>query len=177
MRSINYITELIKRAKKNDINAQKMLYEIYIKEMLLLSYRLAGNIEDAKDIVQDSFINAFVNIKKLNSPDKFKQWLKRIVINNCFKRLNVKTVYEDIELANEHDDTEEDYYKSISFDIMNMEIDKLPTGCRQVLTLYLFEDFKHKEIAEIMNISESTSKSQYQRALKLLKERFKKYLT
>ena len=175
--SMDYIGELVKRAQENNINAQKLLYEIFIKEMLLLSYRIVNNTEDAKDIIQESFMSAFKNLKSLKSPEKFKPWLKRIIINNCLKKQKTRIHFLELEETIIYDDIEDnEWYKDISFEVINGEIKKLPPGCRQVLTLYLFEDYKHKEIAEIMNISESTSKSQYQRALKLLKEKLKTFL-
>lgn len=178
MLSKDYIVELVKRAKKNNIEAQKLLYEIFIEEMLLLSYRMLNNSDDAKDIIQESFISAFVSLKSLKSPEKFKPWLKRIIINNCLKRQRNRIFYiEQEEMIDFDNNSEEECYKDISSEIINKEINKLPIGCRQVLTLYLFENYKHKEVARIMNISESTSKSQYQRALKMLKKKLKPFLT
>jgi RNA polymerase sigma factor (sigma-70 family) len=174
---INEIEELVKRAQKNDADAQKILYEKHIKEMLLLSYRMLSYSDEAKDAVQESFINAFQKLKKLKSEEKFKSWLKRIVINNCLKRLKVRIRNTDFKNNPDFvDEEEDDLYGNISPEIIDEEINKLPTGCKQILTLYLLEDYKHKEIARMLNISESTSKSQYQRALTLLRIKLKTHL-
>ncbi len=177
MKEINYISEIVNKAKKNNVLAQKILYETFAKEMLLLSYRMVGNMEEAKDILQESFIKAFQNIDKLKEPSKFKSWLKRIIINNCLQHIKRRIYFENVDFVSDViDENEERWYEEVSFEQITGEIQKLPIGCKQIFILYLFENYKHKEISELLNISESTSKSQYQRALKLLQEKLKNYL-
>jgi len=146
---------------------------MHIQEMLLLSSRILNSREDSRDIMQESFLSAFRNLKGLKSPDKFKPWLKRIVINNCLKKQNTRIYITGLDEADaSQDEPENEYYRSIPSEVINREISRLPSGAKQILTMYLFEEYKHKEIAEMLNISESTSKSQYQRALKILKKNF-----
>ncbi len=177
MKDILYIEALVKKAKRNDINAQRILYEIFSKDILLLCYRMTGNEEEAKDILQESFIIAFKSINRVKENSKFGAWLKQIAINNCLKYLKGKLYFERIDDNYEIVDNEEEdeWYKKVSFEQIMSEINLLADGCKQIFILYLLEDYKHREIASCLNISESTSKSQYQYAIKLLQERLKKY--
>ena len=176
MKDIVYIEALVKKAKRNDILAQRILYEIFSKDILLLCYRMTGNEEESKDILQESFIVAFKRINRVKENSKFRAWLKQIAINNCLKFLRGKMYFERIDDNYEIVDNEEEdeWYKKVSFEQIMSEINLLADGCKQIFILYLLEDYKHKEIAAYLNISESTSKSQYQYALKLLQERLKK---
>ena len=177
LKDIVYIEALVKKAKRNDILAQRILYEIFSKDILLLCYRMTGNEEEAKDILQESFIIAFKRINRVKENSKFGAWLKQIAINNCLKYLKGKMYFERIDDNYEIVDNEEEdeWYKKVSFEQIMSEINLLADGCKQIFILYALEEYKHKEIAAYLNISESTSKSQYQYALKLLQERLKKY--
>lgn len=175
LKDIVYIEALVKKAKRNDILAQRMLYEIFSKDILLLCYRMTGNEEEAKDILQESFIVAFKRISRVKENSKFGAWLKQIAINNCLKYLKGKMYFEGIDNIPDIVDNEEEWYKKVSFEQIMAEINLLADGCKQIFILHLLEDYKHREIATYLNISESTSKSQYQYALKLLQERLKKY--
>jgi RNA polymerase sigma-70 factor (ECF subfamily) len=177
LKDIVYIEALVKKAKRNDILAQRILYEIFSKDILLLCYRMTGNEEEAKDILQESFIIAFKRINRVKENSKFGAWLKQIAINNCLKYLKGKMYFERIDDNYEIVDNEEEdeWYKKVSFEQIMSEINLLADGCKQIFILYLLEDYKHKEIAAYLNISESTSKSQYQYALKLLQGRLRKY--
>lgn len=176
LKDIVYIDALVKKAKRNDLLAQRILYEIFSKDILMSCYRMTGNEEEAKDILQESFIIAFKRINRLKENSKFGAWLKQIAINNCLKYLKGKLYYESIDNNAEIvEDEEDEWYTKVSFDQIMSEISQLANGCKQVFILYALEEYKHKEIAAYLNISESTSKSQYQYALKLLQERLKRY--
>ena len=139
---------------------------------------MTGNRNDAEDILQDAFILAFRNLKQLKDAIQFGGWLKKIVINECIrhsKKNFLWTEWED-ERNNRMVDEEPEWWKTVSFDIIHLEIKGLPDGCRQVFNLYVVEDYSHKDIATRLGISESTSKSQYHRARQLLKERISKQL-
>lgn len=168
----------MRKACKGDADAQAWLYNRYSKAMFNICMRMTGNRNDAEDILHDAFIIAFRSILQLKESRQFGGWLKRIVINECIrfsKRIINYYEWEDDrhnQLANE----ETEWWKIVSFDIIYKEIKDLPNGCRQVFNLYVVEDYSHKEIAEQLAISESTSKSQYHRARQLLKERITKQL-
>jgi RNA polymerase sigma factor (sigma-70 family) len=162
----------VQRAKKGDMMARSMLYEQFSTPMYNLCIKLLGNIHDAEDMLQDAFIQAFDKIVQLKEDELFGGWLKRIVVNKCFAFLNKSKhqiqyfeYTEEIEIADEKVDSLID----ITPQQINDGIAQLPAGCKQILVLYLLENYTHKDIAALLKISESTSKSQYQYARKLLK--------
>ncbi len=163
---------LIKKLQRGDMSAAKVLYDNYSKAMYNTLVRLTGNSEEAKDLLQDAFIKAFNNIDSFRGESTFGAWLKRIVINTGLmylrsKKMEFQEINEAlIEQANERDED------TVQIDpaIIHEEIKQLPSGSRAVLSLYLLEGFTHKEIAEELGITESTSKTQYMRGKKLLRE-------
>lgn len=178
MKNSNYIAALVKRAKKKDLLAQRTLYELFAKEMLTVSVQLTNNQEEAKDILQEAFLTSFLKIKQLKEPTYYRAWLKKIVINASLKAVKARTRFEDVELlSNESIPVNEPDFFDIPIEKIQESIQKLPDGCRQIFTLYLLEEYKHKEIAALLDISVSTSKSQYQYALKLLRQTLCKQLS
>lgn len=134
--------------------------------------RLCGDQELAKDVFQEAFIRAMYNLKQLKENNQFGGWLKRIVINECIRQMKHSKMTADFtESSCEIPVEEGGWFEDIDISVVNEEIKKLPDGCRQVFVLYAVEDFSHKEIANTLLISESTSKSQYQRARALLRDR------
>lgn len=163
----------MRRACKGDTEAQAWLYQQYSKSMFNICTRMTGNRNDAEDLLQDAFLLAFRNLGQLKDPLQFGGWLKRIVVNECI-RFGKKTIrWNEWEEGKNDMIAEEvtEWWKTVSFEIIHQEIRALPDGCRQVFNLFVVEDFSHKNIAEQLGISESTSKSQYHRARQLLKER------
>jgi len=155
-----------------DPSALRELYHAYAKPMYNIAIRMTSCKEDAEDIVQDSFIKAFQEILHLRTPAAFCSWLRKIVINNCLQHLRKKRVLlEPLEDDNDfHQQTEDDaWFLKFSPADVHEAVKKLPEGCRQIFLLYAAESHSHKEIANMLNISESTSKSQYRRAKKILK--------
>jgi len=158
--------------------AMKVLYEQYSREMLGLSYRITQNKADAEDIIQEAFLKSFQEIRKLKEAEKYPAWLKRIVLNRSLSTIKGKIHFAEIDNIAEsiEDEDQEHWYEGIPFEKIKPAIQELPDGCRQVFTLYLLEDYKHREIAELLDISLSNSKSQYRYALKLLKEKLSKLI-
>lgn len=141
--------------------------------MFNICHRIIGNQEVAEDVLQEAFVSAFQNIKSYQGKASFGAWLKKIVVNRAISHLR-KQQLEMIEL-NDHmeiknDDEIDDIDLVMKVETIREAIQKLPNGFRVVFSLYLLEGYDHKEIAEILDISESTSKSQYNRAKKRLKE-------
>jgi len=169
----NILTLLVRKAVKGDAAAQSQLYQQFSKAMFHICLRMSKNKNEAEDILQDSFILAFKNLHQLKDAIQFGGWLKRIVVNECIRQTKQSWQWQDWEdqydqISNE---PEEEWWKAVNIEMVHQQISALPDGCKQVFNLYVFEDFSHKEIAAMLTISESTSKSQYHRAKKLLKEK------
>mgnify|MGYP000125470429 CR=1 FL=1 len=147
------------------------MYHQFAKQMLNLSARILNDVSAAEDVIQDAFIAGHQNLNKFNNAVDFGNWLKRVVVNKSIdvlrKRNNMMfEIDEDtLNVGQQVADEEEPTYT-----IQNVmdAIKQLPDGYRIVLNLFLFEGFAHKEIASTLNISEGTSKSQYNRARKKL---------
>lgn len=153
--------------------SQRQLYHKYVDAMYSISMNMLNNQQDAEDVLQVSFTNAFSHIQDFNYSSTFGAWLKRIVINNSInslKKKKIKYVLQDeIHHTAEMDSLEENIV-SYSVEQIKAAVAKLPNGYRIVLTLYLIEGYDHTEIAEILDISVSTSKTQYSRAKKKVQE-------
>jgi RNA polymerase sigma-70 factor (ECF subfamily) len=165
---------LVDRCLEGDRKAQFELYKLYSKAMYNICRRLMGNEEEAKDVLQDAFVSAFTKLKTFNRESTFGAWLKRIVVNHCINALNKKRIrFEDIDENREpaiaEDTSEFDYARAGAARIQSA-IDKISDGCKTVLNLYLFEGYDHREIAGILNITESTSKAQYSKAKKRIRQ-------
>jgi RNA polymerase sigma-70 factor (ECF subfamily) len=163
---------LVEKSKTGDRNSQYELYERYVDAMYNIGIRMLGSKEDAEDIVQDSFVEAFKNLGSFKYQSTFGAWLKRIVINKCINHLKVKRIAITPLDAHEFHLTEEKIEKVDAIDIQKVKIgiEKLPPGYKQIINLYLIEGYDHIEIGEVLGISTSTSKSQYHRAKKKLVE-------
>jgi RNA polymerase sigma-70 factor (ECF subfamily) len=166
---------LIEGCKKGDVRSQYKLYDLYSKAMYNLAVRLVGNAIEAEDIIQDAFTDCFAALKTFRYESTFGAWLKSIVVNRCINHLKKERKLPlafsgslpEVSESVEPDEPEYDCR------MISMAIGKLPDGYRMVLTLYLLEGYDHEEIAGILDISESTSRSQYARAKEKLKELLK----
>jgi len=158
---------LITKSKEGDRRAQSELYRLYAGAMYNICRRMMGNEEDARDVLQDAFVTVFSSIQKLREEATFSAWVKRIVVNHCINALKkqklITTDLDDNINMGEEVDESKGFYEHEAKKVMNA-IDKISEGCRAVLNLYLFEGYDHKEIGEILSISESASKAQYCKA-------------
>ncbi|CAM4381748.1 RNA polymerase sigma factor [Zobellia nedashkovskayae] len=164
---------LVESSKSGDRNSQYQLYELYVDAMYNIGMRFLGVKEDAEDIVQDSFVDAFKNLHSFKYESTFGAWLKRIVINKSLNHLKVKRLPLAAMDDHEYHLTEEihnDPVDAIDIQKVKMGIEKLPLGYKNIINLYLLEGFDHIEIGEVLGITTSTSKSQYHRAKKKLVE-------
>ena len=161
----------IKQLKKGNELAALNLYNDFSKAMYNTLIRITGDTEIAKDLLQEAFIKAFRKIESLEEPKAFGGWLKRIVINAGLEYTRRNHTYFDTIEKIEESESDEVNENLIDDTMLHAAIKNLPDGCRTVLTLHLLEGMKHSEIAEELSISESTSKTQYRHAKKLLKEK------
>lgn len=168
------IEKYVRGCKRNDEMCQFQLYNIFVKSMYNTALRFFNNKMIAEDIVQESFVAAFANIKRFKGESSFGSWLKRIVINRCISEIRKKkVVFESIDdnITGLYED--EFIEDRISDRAIHDAIKELPINARTILNLYVFEGYKHKEIAEILDITESTSKTQYKRAKQILYNKLK----
>lgn len=167
---------LVNECRHGSRKAQFRLYELYSKAMFNTAYRITGNREEAEDMLQEAFTDCFVNIGSYRTESTFGAWLKTIVINRCISRLRKReTELVYIDDYSRHEVSEEEPPETTWPDqaVIARAVERLPDGYRVVLSLYLLEGYDHTEIAGILGISESTSKTQYSRA----KEKLKKILS
>ncbi len=166
--------DLIIGSQKGDPVAQERLYKLYAKAMYNICRRMMGDDEEAKDILQESFIDAFAKLPTLREVNTFSLWIKRIVTNNCINAIRKRRLMTT-ELQDHHDWAEEDFddfeYSNYKAAEVMSEVDGLPDGCKTVLNLYLFEGYDHKEISQILGVSESASKAQYCKAKAKIRDR------
>lgn len=164
--------DLVEKCKKGHNSSQYQLYELYVDAMYNIGIRMLGNKEDAEDVIQDSFISAFKNLNSFSYTSSFGAWLKRIVINKCINFLKVKRLLVVPIETHEFHLKEDTVIETEAIDLSKVKkgIEKLPAGYNQIINLYLIEGFDHVEIAEVLQITTSTSKSQYHRAKKKLVE-------
>jgi RNA polymerase sigma factor (sigma-70 family) len=170
---------LITASINGDKKAIGILFKQYFEAMYNVCLRIVGDRSEADDIIQDSFLIAYNKIRTIRKENSFGAWLKRIVINQSLRHLQSRVIWEDIQPTTMSDDTEnenENWYQKISFDKINLEIQKLPEGCRQIFVLHLLEGYTHEEISRMLYISVSTSKTQYHRARILLQSKLKRDL-
>ena len=171
------VSQLVERIRQKDQRAMNQLYQMYVEELSSVCYRYVPNNDDAKDVLQNSFVKIFTSIPTLEyrGEEQFKGWLIRIVANEAliFLRNKKKLIYVDnSETADEIDEEYSDTER-ISADELHQLISELPDGYRTVLNLYVFENFSHRQIAELLGIKESTSASQLHYAKQWLARRIK----
>ncbi len=171
-------TTVVKKAQRGDHEAMSWLYRNYSKAMFNICTRMTGNKSDAEDVLQEIFVIAFKNLNQLKDENQFGGWLKRITVNECIKHSKKNFYYEGWQDERFEDLTDDaaEWWVDVSLEAIHNAIKHLPDGCRQVFNLFVLEDYSHKQIADNLGISESTSKSQYHRARQLLKERITKQL-
>jgi len=156
---------------KNPV-AQRELYSKYSPKMLAVCYRFAPSREDAEDMLQEGFIKVFSNIHTFGNKGAFEGWIRRIVVHTCINVLKRNKKFNDsVDLENVTQIQVKDNIHSLMQAKQVVEcIRLLPMGYRTVLNLYAIEGYSHREIGEILDIEESTSRSQYTRAKAMLEQ-------
>ena len=167
--------DIIEKCKRGNAKAQYQLYNLYARAMYNVCMRMMNSREAAEDMLQESFSEAFARLDSYRYEAAFGAWLKRIVINKCINEINRRRIdlefFDDMyyfddkdDMAKEHDDGQ------MTVANIKKAMEQLPKGSRMIFSLYLLEGYDHVEIAQILNISESNSKSQYMRARLRVKE-------
>lgn len=165
--------KLIKECKRQKPKAQLQLYNMYCKAMLQIAYRYVKDISLAEDVMQDAFIKAFKKIDSYTGKVAFGAWLKKIVINQSIdelKRKKLLTISINEEVLNVVEDTNWKVENEVAKGLILKAIAEQKEKYRFVLNLYLIEGFDHNEIAEILGITVTTSRTHLMRGKKLVKE-------
>jgi len=164
---------LIAGCLHNDAAAQRELYNHYSSKMLSVCYRFAHNREDAEDMLQEGFIKVFTQMHTFQNKGAFEGWIRRIIVHTCINFLKKHKKFADsveLDYANTINVKEESLPSLMQAKQIVEAIRLLPIGYRTVLNLYAIEGYSHKEIGEMLDIQESTSRSQFTRAKVLLEQ-------
>jgi len=168
---------LIAGCVKGDAKAQKALFDKYASKMLVVCLRYFPNKMEAEDILQDGFVKIFHKIVDFKEDGSFEGWIRRIFVNTALDELRKrKSIFEEKDVSEfsykitNNQSTDGDLRAD---DLLKM-VQTLPDGYRIVFNMFAIEGYSHKEIAEILNISENTSKSQFFRAKALLRTQLEK---
>jgi RNA polymerase sigma factor (sigma-70 family) len=164
---------LIDECLTGHINAQSNLYALYAPKMMVVCMRYAKNVEEAEEILHDGFVRVFKYLHTLKEVSALEGWIRKIMVNCALQKIKsedkIGTIVQLEHVENElEDDT--DIVSHLSGKEMLLLIQKLTPAYSLVFNLYYFEGYKHKEIAELLNINEGTSKSNLFQAKRLLKE-------
>ena len=166
---------LIKGCVKRDPHAQRELYERFSPRMLAICYRYARTQAEAEDILQEGFVKIFQNLHKYQDKGSFEGWIKRIIINCAIDHIRKEKAFS---YSVEINDSVMEEGNANALDHLALQdllklIQQLPDGYRLVFNLYAIEGYSHAEIGKQLEISESTSRSQYARARAMLKKKIR----
>ena len=171
-------TELIQKAAKNNREAQHTLYEVHAPKMLSVCRYYVKDVQKAEEVMLNGFFKAFTNLNSFKNEGSFEGWLRKIMVRESISFLRqqkqIEFSIEDIENSNDYSNAME---TDLEVNDIQQIIDELPEGYEMVFIMYAIEGYKHHEIAELLNISEGTSKSQLFKARQLLQEKLKKLNT
>jgi RNA polymerase sigma factor (sigma-70 family) len=158
--------DILDRCRNGDQKAYYEIYKLYSKAMFNICFRIVGSQEMAEDVLQEAFVGAFQNLRSFQGKSSFGAWLKRIVVNKAISylrknQLEMVMMNDNMEVADSDEIDEDELVLKIAS--IREAVQRLPNGFRVVFSLYLLEGYDHKEIAGILGISESTSKTQYKK--------------
>lgn len=170
--SVTDLEDIIKGCQKNDRRAQQALYVRFAPVMLGVAARYSSNRAEAEDILQDAFLKVFTKFNSYkNEGGSLEGWIRKVVVRTAIDFYRLKTRQQQLareEIREEPDPHNSDIIDQISNSELLQIINELPEGYRIVLNLYAIEGYNHREIADMLDISEGTSKSQFSRAKKYL---------
>ncbi len=162
--------QILKDCQKNSRNAQRQVYELMARKLYSVCKRYLSNEEDIEEVLADSFYTIFTKINQLNDFEIFEAWAKKITVNQCLQKLRMtKKLHISLDENVVEATNAELLYLPSEKDILLL-LNFLPEGCRAIFNLFVIEGYPHKEIANMLSISEGTSKSQLNFARKKLKE-------
>jgi RNA polymerase sigma factor (sigma-70 family) len=167
--------ELIAGCRKGNRTFQKALYDLYSRKMMVVCLRYSKSTAEAEDIMQEAFVKVFNGLKDFRQESKLETWITRIMVNTALNAQRKKLyLYPMVDVEEINLPDEEMCISGIHFTQLLELIQSLPQGCQMVFNLFAIEGYSHKEIAEMLSISEGTSKSQFARAKSLLQAKLLK---
>ena len=166
--------KLIEQVQAHKASAQRALFDSFSPKMLSVCRQYISDFQQAEDVMLQGFTKAFKAINRFDSKRPFMPWIKRIMINECISHLRKN---KNFEVENPNPELLESYEDGSNnqseYDAIQYYIDQLPEGYKMVFMLYVVDGYKHREIAEMLKISEGTSKSQLHKARNILQARIK----
>jgi RNA polymerase sigma factor (sigma-70 family) len=167
------LDQIISGAQKNNITAQSHLYQMFATKFFGVCLKYSRNHQEAQDNLQDGFLLIFDKIKKFDNKGSFEGWAKKVIINHVLQQYRKSTFLEIVTDDIPHQEDVELETDQVSMDFLLQIIQELPDRYRLVFNLYAIDDYSHKEIAEQLDISVGTSKSNLSRARNILKQKIK----
>lgn len=168
--------KLIEKAAKGDRKSQKHLFDKHAPKMLSVCRQYISPVETAEEIMLNGFFKIFTKLDSFSHQGSFEGWIRRIMVRECIDYLRKKDPFKYSETIEEEKSPaieEEQEDTGIAMDDLQQVIDELPSGYKTVFVMYAVDGFKHAEIAQALNISENTSKTQYRKARLMLQEELK----
>ncbi|GAB5538542.1 MAG: RNA polymerase sigma factor [Salibacteraceae bacterium] len=159
--------ELIEQCLSGSQRAQRALFDKFSRKMMAVCMRYVADRERAEDVLQDGFVKVFLNLKKFRGQGSFEGWIRRTMVNTSLDYLRKKKIDEidaDISEAEYLAGTNEKVVGKMRVEELMKLIEEMPTGYRTVFNMYAIEGYSHKEIAEELQVTESTSKTQFRKA-------------
>tara|TARA_A100001391_G_C5020254_1_gene265621 strand:- start:475 stop:1008 length:534 start_codon:yes stop_codon:yes gene_type:complete len=170
------LDELIIQCKKQDATAQGELYKQYNRILFAICLRYSPNYTEAEDNLQDAFITIFKKIEQYNAKGSFEGWMKRVTVNTVLQKYRKQRTFEIVDEGQIEDEAEvEIESEEIPLDFLLKIVQELPDRYRLVFSMYVMDGYQHKEIAEMLGISDGTSKSNLARARMILKNKIEDY--
>jgi|TARA_R100000544_G_C2216519_1_gene54905 RNA polymerase sigma-70 factor (ECF subfamily) len=172
------LNHLIEKCKKGDRKAQQLVYNLFKDKLYALCLKYCKNKDEAQDNLQDSFISIFQKINTYSGKGSFEGWLKRITINKAIDRYKREPYLEPIDYHQvaQDDTTIDDKDLGIDLNQMLLFIQELPDRYRLVFNMYELDNYSHREISQILEVSEGTSKSNLHRAKVILKQKITAFM-
>ena len=171
-------SDLIKGCISGDRRMQELLYKKFSPKMYAICLRYAGNTDDAQDLLQDGFIKVYKNLDKFRNEGSFEGWMRRVFVNTSIehfrRKVNLNSITENEEKGIE--DSAWNVLDSLAEKDIIQLVQELSNGYRTVFNLYVVEGYSHKEIGDMLGISEGTSKSQLARAKMILQKKVNQFL-
>jgi RNA polymerase sigma-70 factor (ECF subfamily) len=174
---VDHLNKVIRGCQEKKPEAQKELYDMFKTKMFGICLRYAGNYDDAQDVLQDGFIKVFEKIHQFGFKGAFEGWIRKVMVNTALEkyRIHYRQVTVDEHVAEIEQDESKDILSVIDAADLVKIIQELSPRYRVVFNMYAVEGYSHKEISEMLQISEGTSKSNLSRARTILQEKISRY--